>query len=108
MKGSGKIALSDKMVRLDILNTTREASKFMRGATDIHIRALYCLLDYCVATKERGLVLKLIGNWDGIDKDYNFLVNEVSDMEFCKDQKTYQSMGRHVVYLNMALVAIAC
>ena len=29
-------------------------------------------------------------------------------MEFCKDQKTHRSVGGHVVYLNLALVAIAC
>ena len=107
-KGVGKLLYLMRWSRPDILNATREVSKFMRAATDLHVKALYRILDYCVATSKRGLVLKPTGRWDGIDKDYEFSVSGVSDTEFCKDQKTRRSVGGHVVYLNLALVAIAC
>ena len=57
----------------------------MRSATEVHIKALYCLMDYCVATSKRGLILKPQGEWDGLDRDYKFKVNGVSDTEFFKD-----------------------
>ena len=40
-KGVGKLLYLMRWSRPDILNATREVSKFMRGATDLHVKALY-------------------------------------------------------------------
>ena len=39
---------------------------------------------------------------------FKFIVSGISDTEFCKEKITRKSTGGHVVYLNMALIAIAC
>ena len=107
-KGVGKLLHVMRWSRPDILNATREVSRFMTNAVEAHVKALNKLMDYCVATKKRGLFLKPVGCWDGKDKNYKFKVSGISDTKFCKDKKTRKSVGGHSVYLNMALVAIAC
>ena len=80
----------------------------MKEAVKPHIMALYQLMDYCVATKKRGLLLKPKGQWNRRDKKYKFKVSGVSDTKFCKDKITHKNVGGHSIYLNWALVAIAC
>ena len=37
-----------------------------------HYDAIVCIIDYCMTTSERELVLKPQSNWDGISTDYEF------------------------------------
>jgi hypothetical protein len=49
----------------DVLNSVRELSRFMTGATTSHLKAMYRVMTYCVGTKETGLTLKPDCKWDG-------------------------------------------
>ena len=60
-KGVGKLLHLMRWSRPDILNATREVSRYMSEAIHAHFDALYRLMDYCVDTKNRGLVLKPTG-----------------------------------------------
>ena len=57
-----------------------------------------------MTTQERGLVLKLYGNWDGISTDYKYEVILKTDSDYAKCPDTRRSITRSVVYLDGALV----
>ena len=94
--------------RPDILNASREVSRFMGGANPAQYAALLRLMSFCTSTPERGLTLAPKGRWDGKNKDFLFRIEGICDAEFCKDQLTRRSVGGHSVYLNEAPVALSC
>ena len=56
--GTGKLLHLMKWSRPDVLNSVRELSHFMTGAMAYHLKAMYQAMQYCLATKEKGLTLK--------------------------------------------------
>ena len=73
--GPGKLLHMMKWTRPEVLNAVGELSRFMSGATDSHMRAMYRALKYCVRTPNRGLLLNPTMKWDG-NPDFEFIVNE--------------------------------
>ena len=61
---------------------------------------LICIIDYCVPTPKRGLVLKPHSDWDGISTDYEFEVTVKTDSNYAKCLDTRRSMTGSVVYMN--------
>jgi hypothetical protein len=57
----------------EILNSVRECSKAMKVSAQAHLKAssMYWIMKHCVATPNRGLLLKPEGIWDG-NKDFEF------------------------------------
>ena len=55
-----------------IYNATHNCARHMTLAGKTHYNAMKCLIDYCVMTPKRGLVLKPYGDWYGISMDYEF------------------------------------
>ena len=106
--GVGKLLHVMRWSRPDILNAAREVSQFMGRANPAHFQAMLRVLEYCVGTPERGLVLAPKGEWDGKDKSYKFVISGRCDAEHAKCHETRRSVGGHVVYLNGAPVVIAC
>jgi hypothetical protein len=106
-KAVGKLLHVMRWSRPDILNATRETSRFMGGAVEAHNKALYRIMKYCVDTPERGLVLNPTGSWDGKDKTYKFQIRGKGDSDYAKDIATRKSVGGRVVYLNDAPVVLA-
>jgi hypothetical protein len=70
--GVGFLLHLTKWCRPDIQNAVRGLSRFMMKALSAHEVAMKRVMEYCMATPERGLCLKPIGRWDGQDKDYLF------------------------------------
>jgi hypothetical protein len=105
-KGVGKLLHVMRWSRPDILNATREVSRFGAEANPAQDQALSRVMEYCVQTPKRGLYLKPEGVWDGKDKSYKFKVSGVSDSEHAKDVATRRSVGGHTVYLCGAPVLI--
>ena len=72
-----------------------------------HNDAMIFVMNYCVTTPERGLVLKPYGDGDGIFTDYKFevTVKTDSDYENCLDTR---SVTENVVYLNGVPVTFRC
>jgi len=64
-KGVGKLLHLCKWSKVEIQNAVRELSGFMMSATTSHLDALYHCMNYCVGTKETGLLLKTTREWDG-------------------------------------------
>jgi hypothetical protein len=107
--GVGKLLHVMRWSRPDILNSVREVSQFMgTGANQAHYLSLNWILEYCIGTPNRGLVLAPSGEWDGKDKSFKFIISGRCDAEHGKCQETRKSVGGHVVYLNGAPVVIAC
>ena len=57
-----------------------------------------------MTTLERGLVLELDDDWDGINTDYKVEVTVKTDFDYAKCPDTRRSMTGSVVYPNQALV----
>ena len=61
-----------------------------------------------MTTPERGLVLKLHGNLDGISMDYKFKVTVNTDSDYARCPNTIISITGSVVYLNEMPVMFQC
>jgi len=104
--GVGKLLHMMRWSRPDILNATREVSRFRQGANPAQEKSLSRIMEYCVQTSKRGLLLKPVGRWNGRDKTYKFIIKGVSDSEHAKDVASCRSVGGHTVYLCGAPVLI--
>jgi 5'-3' exoribonuclease 2 len=91
--GVGKLLHLMRWSRPDILNATREVSQFMSNANHAHSQAMHRILEYCVGTPERSLLLAPKGVWDGKDKKYPFVISGKCDAEHAKCQETRKSVG---------------
>ena len=66
---------------------------------------MYRVMDWICSTKKRGLKLTPVGEWDGIDKDYLFVIAGESDADWANDPETRLSVGGGSVSLNGAIVS---
>jgi hypothetical protein len=90
--GTGKLLHLMKWSRPDILNSVRELSRHMTGATVAHLKAMYRVMVFCVGTKERGLTLKPNCKWDG-NADFLFQLKGKSDSDYAKDESAKSVSG---------------
>jgi hypothetical protein len=102
--GTGKLLHMMKWSRPDILNSVRELSRFMTGATAAHMTAMYRVMKFCLATKNRGLTLKPNRKWDG-SPDFLFKIGGISDSTYASDEDA-KSVGGHAALLCGAPFAI--
>ena len=65
-----------------------------------HDKAMRRLMEYCVSTEQRGLLLKPEGQWDGT-ADYEFEISGRSDSDYAK-QHDRKSVSGISVFLNGA------
>jgi len=89
--------------RPEILNAVRETSRYMSGAVNTHMKAMKCIMKYCVATANRGLVLKPYGKWDGT-ANFEFEIRVKSDSEYAKDESR-KSVNGWSTFLQSALIS---
>jgi hypothetical protein len=90
--------------RPEIYNAVRELSRFMtNGASDAHMKAMKRVMEYCVETKEQGLVLKPDVKWNG-DPEFKLVIRGISDPDFAKDPETRTSVSGHSTFLCRAPV----
>ena len=71
----------------DILNATRELSRHMKRAAKRHMIGMYRVMRYCLATPERGFVLRPKGVRNG-DRNYEFEIMGMSDANYATDPST--------------------
>ena len=103
--GVGKLLYLSKWSRPDLLNITRELSRFLTRATPAHEKAMMRTMAYCVSTVHRGIEIRPDGNWNGIDKEKVFETRGVSDSDFAKDQTTRRSVSGFAVFLNNGVIS---
>jgi hypothetical protein len=101
--GTGKLLHMMRWTRPEILNSVRELSRAMLGATMSHLQAMQRVMKYCVSTSKRGLLLKPTGVWDG-GAEFEFTINGKSDSEYAKDE-TRKSVNGWAVWLNDAPIS---
>ena len=92
-----------RLPRPDIYNATLNCARHMLLAGRTHYDAMVPIMDDCVTTPERGLVLYPHGDWDGISMDYKFEVMVKTDSIYAKCPDTRRSITGSVVYLNGVL-----
>lgn len=106
-KGTGKLLHMSRWSRPETLNSVRELSKGMKVASWNHAKAMYRAMQYCISTKNRGLVLKPNREWDG-NKDFKFVIKGRSDANYATDPETRKSVTGFTVFLEGAPVVMKC
>ena len=79
-------------------------AKHMQVANDSHTKAMERTMSYCLRTRERGLTLAPVGEWDGTDENFEFIVSGRSDSDYATDPETRRSVTGSRVSLNSAPV----
>ena len=70
----GKMMHVMRLSRPDIHNATQSCARHMMLAERTHYDAMVHIMDYCMTTPERVLVLNPHNDWNGISTDYKFEV----------------------------------
>jgi hypothetical protein len=91
--------------RPDILNAVRELSRFMQRANPAHVKAMYHVMTYCVATPERGLLIKPNRKWNG-DPNFEFEILGMSGANYATDPTTRKSISGFLVFLEGAPISM--
>ena len=82
--GVGKLLYLSRWSRPDILNITRELSRYFMRANRAHLKAMKKVMTFCVNTKGHGIFVNPEGYWNGkVDNDYYFEVLGTSDSDQC-------------------------
>jgi len=83
----------------EIYNNVRELSRFMTtGIVMVHKKAMFKVMNYCVSTPERGIVLKPNMMWNG-NPDFKLVIMGQSDSDFAKDSDTRKSVSGTSTFL---------
>ena len=61
-------------------------------------------MNYCIATKDKGWILKSKRTWDGKDKSFEFVLDGKSDSDYAACKETRRSVTGYVGYLEGSLV----
>ena len=104
--GVGKLLHMMRWSRPDILNRVRELSRFMQAAKQSHFHAMITVMKYCVNTPKRGLELKPNATWDGINKEFPFVIHGLSDSNYATDADSRRSTTGSTTFLCGAPVAM--
>jgi hypothetical protein len=67
------------------------------GASDAHMKAMKRVMEYCVETKDRGLLLKPDVKWNG-DPEFKLVICGILDSDFAKDQETRKSVSGNSIF----------
>jgi hypothetical protein len=85
--------------RPEIYNSVRELSRFMTsGTTTSHVKAMKRVMEYCVATENRGITLKPDQKWYG-DPEFELIILGRSDSDFAKELDTRKSVSGYSTFL---------
>ena len=71
----------------------------MSSATLVHLKAMYRVMSYCVATPNRGLTLCPKRTWNG-NPDFEFIITGRSDSDYAKDTDSRKSVSGSGVFLE--------
>lgn len=103
--GVGKLLYMSKHSWPEMLNCTRELSRFCSKAYEESHQGLKRAMDNAVSTEDRGLVLEPITQWNG-GKDKTFRIHGMSDAAFGSCADTRRSVSGWTVFLDEAPVLL--
>ena len=99
-KRVGKLLHMVHFSRLEIVNVTRELSKFMTKETSsAHLQAILEEMNYIVNRLERGWYMKPNVFWDG-NPDFEFTIEEYADCGYAIDLDSRKSVSGYGVFLH--------
>ena len=98
--GVGSLLYLLKHSRPELSNSVRELSKVMDGANKAHQKALYRVMKFVDATKNRKLVLAPTQQ-----PDLKWEMKAYSDSDFAGDTETRKSVSGYIIYLCGAPIA---
>ena len=102
-KGTAKLMHMMRWSRNDVLNRTRELSRFMSAPTTVHRNAMYKVMNYVKSTKHLGNIIKPNAKWDG-NQSFEFIIRGKSDSEYATDPETRRSVSGVTVFLFDAVI----
>ena len=79
--GTAKLMFMMQWSRPDIYNSVRELSRHMAKPQEKHLKAMRTCMRYVLATRDRGLLIRPEGTWDG-RKGFKFRINGRSDSDY--------------------------
>lgn len=97
--GVGKLLHLMRWSRPEILNSVRKLSRYMAGASNVHLKAMKRVMAYCVGTAKNGLLLQPQAKWDG-KIDHVFKLRGSSDSNYATDPDTRKSVSGYSVFLR--------
>jgi len=105
MSGVGKLLHVMRWSRPDILNAVHELSKHMTSATQEHMKAMYRVMNYCVTTESRGIVLKPNRKWNGLPSQ-EFEISGAADSTYASCPDTKRSVGGQTTFVEGVPVVV--
>jgi hypothetical protein len=96
--GVGKLLYLVKLSRPDLATSVRELSKFMDGATDIHLKAMQRVMEFVSATKQHQLTI-----FPKFKERHN--IQGFSDSNFASDKDTRRSVTGFAIFYAGTLVS---
>jgi hypothetical protein len=104
--GVGKLLYLSRWSCPDILNITRELSRYFMKANQAHMKVMKKVMTFCVNTKEFGILVDPDGEWNGrTDNNQHFEILGISDSDYAKDIVTQKSVSGYIVFLNKSLIS---
>ena len=91
--GVGKLLHVVKKSRSECANAVRELSRWVKGASVAHTKAMHRVMKHMLDTRERGKLIKPNQQWDGKDKNFMFVIEGESDSDHAKDPLTRRSVS---------------
>jgi hypothetical protein len=73
-------------------------------ATLAHNKAMKRVMTFCLNTKNRVLLIKPKGEWNGkLDENYVFEISGVSDSDYAKGMQTRKSVSAYTTFSNWSI-----
>jgi hypothetical protein len=105
-KGIGKLRHMMRWSRPEIYNATRDLSRTLAGASQLHINAMHRAMAYVVSTPERGFLLNPKRRWDGNPKSMTFVINGEADSDYAKCPMTRRSVSGNITYFEGVAIIV--
>ena len=105
-KGTGKLLHMTRWSRPEVQNAVGELAQQGAMPTMAHVKAMHCVMEYCVVTPEHGWLLSPNKKWDGKDRGFKFRIHGVADSDYAKCQISRRSVSGYATFLEGAPVTV--
>ena len=102
--GCGKLQWLKRETRPDLQFSVLQLQRHLQKPGRAHLKAMFRVMRYVLATKERGLVIKPERKWDG-SRDHKFKLSTTTDSSYASCPDTKRSPGGYVTYMEGAVVS---
>jgi hypothetical protein len=82
--GVGKLIHLARWSRSESWNAIRHLTRLMSKATGRHVTAMHRVMKFMHDTRTKGLFIKPTCHWDGVDKNFKFVIKGQADSDWAK------------------------